>query len=319
MTNLAAGENTPFKNQNSKIDPKFAAYVFMVIIFCSVLFRLIIGGVAVSSGVDLADFLESSVAMIILYVLFAAAFFIISAQLRLHGREIPHAVDLYVNKKVSMCNIGLVLLAACLVLVSFDLLIEGFAEIFGMSSTEMQIGGIPEYIMAVFVLCLLPAIVEELLFRGFILKGLVPLGAAAAVIASAFLFTIFHMSPEQTLYQFILGVVLAVVVLRTGNLLYAMILHFLNNFLVLTAYTFFGVGAVGLSWNAVTVVTTCVLAVLGGLMIVGVCKALKRDEPRAETAKLARFFSFDNVGFFIAAALGICVWIIELLSRGGTF
>ena len=43
-----------------------------------------------------------------------------------------------------------------------------------------------------------------------------------------------HASPLQTPYQLILGVILAVIVLKTGNLFYSILLHFLNNAIAVT-------------------------------------------------------------------------------------
>ena len=299
-----------------KIDHKFAAYAFMIVIFCSIFSLLVIGALVKSSGADLKDFWESSVASIIRYAMFFAVFFIVCRQLRLKGREIPRAVDL--NTKISWWNLGLVIFAAWLVLVSFMLLGQGVVDIMVYLGYKPQSGtapdNIPQYIMAIFTLCLLPAVIEELLFRGFILKGFLPAGKTAAVIASALLFTLFHLNPEQTVYQFLLGVILALVALKTGNILYCMILHFLNNFIVVTTYTFFGDPMINLTWNPLSVCVCIGLALLGAAMILGVCRILKQHGDRAEVPKTVKFFTFDNIGFFVSVALGTCIWMLALLG-----
>ena len=303
-------ENLTF--ETNKLDHRFAAYVFMAVVFCWVLCQLMVGGVAESNGVDLDKFWESFVFTIIQYGLFFGVFFIMCRQLRVGGREIPRAVGL--SGGISARNVGLVVLLACLALVSYVLVVQGFGDVLAYLGFRARAGagpqGIAQYIAAVFGLCLLPAVIEELLFRGFVLRGFLPLGRGAAVVASALLFTFFHFNPEQTVYQFALGIVLALVVLKTGNLVYAMIFHFLNNFFIVTTYTFFGDPAVGLVWSPLSVFVAVSLAVLGSIMILGASKALKREGDYGRARSAVRFFSFDNIGFFVATGLGFCIWTL---------
>ena len=81
----------------------------------------------------------------------------------------------------------------------------------------------------------LPAFIEELAFRGAVLQGLKKLGYWPAVLISAAAFSLFHMNPVQTVYQFLLGIVLAIAVLETGSLWAGVIIHFLNNAFVIIA------------------------------------------------------------------------------------
>ena len=83
-----------------------------------------------------------------------------------------------------------------------------------------------------------PAIVEELLFRGIIMKGFSEFGALFAVVCSAILFSLMHGSFNQMLLQFIGGLMMGAVVMITKNFLLGMIMHFTNN-LFSVVYTFF--------------------------------------------------------------------------------
>lgn len=90
------------------------------------------------------------------------------------------------------------------------------------------------FILAVIVLAVIPAITEELLFRGVILNGLRGrFGDIGAIFMSALLFALMHQSFQQLIYPFILGSIMAYIVLRTGSLVSSMIVHFINNFLVI--------------------------------------------------------------------------------------
>ena len=301
--------------ENKRLDHKFAAYTFMLIVGCMLALAVVLKSVAT----DFNNFWESSVAQIVLYGLFVGLFFVMCGQLKLKGREIPKAIDL--DKKVSWWNLGVVVLVSGLTITCFMLAMQGFSDIMIWLGYKQNGGtgpdGVGQYIMAVFTLCLLPAVVEELFFRGLILKGLMPMGKGVAVVASAFLFSLFHFSLEQTVYQFALGIIFALVVLKTGNLLYGMILHFLNNFFVLMTYIFWGDVLELLTWDALTIVMAVGLVVLGALMIVGAIKALRTHGTETASPKTAKFWAVDNIGFYIASALGLCLWITMLFSGGG--
>jgi sodium transport system permease protein len=79
-------------------------------------------------------------------------------------------------------------------------------------------------------LVVLPAVCEELAFRGLILTGLRRRYRPwAAVGLSSFLFALYHMNVFQLLPTFLLGVVLALLTVRSGSVYPAMLFHFLHN------------------------------------------------------------------------------------------
>jgi sodium transport system permease protein len=88
--------------------------------------------------------------------------------------------------------------------------------------------GAPLWVMWL-VVGVTPAICEEMLFRGFVLNGLRPLGAVPAIGISALLFGIAHASIYRLLPTMFLGIILGIVVWRTGSLLCAIVLHAINN------------------------------------------------------------------------------------------
>lgn len=69
---------------------------------------------------------------------------------------------------------------------------------------------------------------EEILFRGLILRSMQPYGKKFAILASAFLFGIFHGNMIQTPYAFMVGLVLGYVAVEY-SIGWAMLLHMLNN------------------------------------------------------------------------------------------
>jgi sodium transport system permease protein len=84
--------------------------------------------------------------------------------------------------------------------------------------------------LKLFAVALTPAICEELLMRGVILRSLVrPLGHTGAVVVSALLFAILHLSAYRFVPTFMLGLLLGTVALSSRSLWPAMLVHALNN------------------------------------------------------------------------------------------
>lgn len=82
-------------------------------------------------------------------------------------------------------------------------------------------------------------VVEELIFRGLILKGFRRnYNAFTAVFMSALLFALFHLNPWQFPATFLLGLLLGWIMIRTNNIILSIIGHSINNFLVLLSITF---------------------------------------------------------------------------------
>lgn len=86
------------------------------------------------------------------------------------------------------------------------------------------------------VAALLPGVVEELLFRGVVLRGLrCRLGPAAAIIITALLFAALHLSPWRFLPQLLMGCLMGWLALRHHSVWPAVAAHAVHNGLVLAA------------------------------------------------------------------------------------
>ena len=81
---------------------------------------------------------------------------------------------------------------------------------------------------------MLPAICEELAFRGFILSGFRHLGHKWwAIAASSLLFGVAHPLLQQSLVTCVVGVVIAYIAVQTGSIFPGMLFHFTHNALLL--------------------------------------------------------------------------------------
>ena len=90
--------------------------------------------------------------------------------------------------------------------------------------------------MVVLVVAAMPAICEELAFRGFILSGCGSLGNnRRAIVVSAVFFGLAHGMLQHSIGTFFMGLVLGYLVVRSGSLLPGMVFHFLNNAMLVLA------------------------------------------------------------------------------------
>ncbi len=85
------------------------------------------------------------------------------------------------------------------------------------------------------LISIIPAIFEEIVFRGVILPALLPLGKGFSVLVSAFLFGVMHVDPPRIVFAFTFGVLTGVLYLHTKTIWYGVLIHFINNAYATTA------------------------------------------------------------------------------------
>lgn len=87
-----------------------------------------------------------------------------------------------------------------------------------------------ELVIGIFVLCLVPAIFEELLFRGILLEEFIKKHSLIkASILSSLLFAMIHFDIINIFPQFIIGLLLCYIALSSKSVLLPIIAHFSNN------------------------------------------------------------------------------------------
>ncbi len=100
---------------------------------------------------------------------------------------------------------------------------------------------VPEFIFVVFVIAITPAICEEFLFRGLILKNferfVTPI---RAIVFTGLIFALFHFHPFNIIPLAILGIYLTLITYYSGSLYTAIFVHFINNFFSVMAVYIFG-------------------------------------------------------------------------------
>jgi membrane protease YdiL (CAAX protease family) len=87
---------------------------------------------------------------------------------------------------------------------------------------------------AILKVVIMAPVIEELIFRGIIMHGLMRnYSRFTAVFVSALLFALFHLNPWQFPATFVLGLILGILMVRTRNIFLCILGHAINNGLVL--------------------------------------------------------------------------------------
>lgn len=90
-------------------------------------------------------------------------------------------------------------------------------------------GNIGELLLGLLVIAFSPALCEEMLNRGIMLKGYENRGSYKAVIITAIFFGIFHFDITNLLGPIFLGILIGYYTIRTNSIFAAMLAHFMNN------------------------------------------------------------------------------------------
>jgi sodium transport system permease protein len=142
----------------------------------------------------------------------------------------------------------------------------------------------------VLILAVMPAVCEELLFRGWVLSAFAgrspgPRRAAIAVVVQAAAFAAFHLLPERMPQTFALGLALGALVLATGSILPAIAAHVAHNatpVLLVARASAADLAAVDPSASAlppwsIAAAVGCVL--VGSLLVVAAGRRGKKGDP----------------------------------------
>lgn len=86
-----------------------------------------------------------------------------------------------------------------------------------------------EFILTFIAVGITPAIVEEFAFRGVVLGVLRRFGDGFAIFVSSLVFGIMHRNFAQMPFAFLVGIIMAFAVIKSGSIITSVLIHFLNN------------------------------------------------------------------------------------------
>lgn len=112
-----------------------------------------------------------------------------------------------------------------------------------LTAELLKMDSFPDFMINLFMIAIIPAVGEELLFRGVIQKILTNWfkSTLVAVVVTAFLFSAFHFQFLSFLPRFLLGIFLGYLLVWTKNIWIPIIAHFVNNASAVVYYYISGV------------------------------------------------------------------------------
>ena len=192
------------------------------------------------------------------------------------------------------------------------------------SSLPLPMDNIGWLILNIILLAGVPSILEELVFRGVILNGFKKCGALSAMIITSALFALIHGSVQQFVFPFLFGIILSFVALKTGSVIAPMIIHFINNALVVILnYVNFSFEISIPTWAfalisiVVCIITFVVIWLLGKLLKKVDKPILLTEEQQEQFIIMEKAEVSSNVPLLIGVILGSIFLILDLLSGLG--
>jgi len=191
----------------------------------------------------------------------------------------------------------------------FFYLIEAGLNLIGysaISSMEAATAGSTTLSMFLYAGIIGP-IVEELVFRGFILRALDRHGKPMAIVVSSVLFGIMHANIPQAVFAFFVGLVLGYVAERY-SIWWSIILHILNN---LVLGDLFSRAISGLGEEAQSIISFCVM---GTFALVGVTLLILKRRDIIDYVKQHK--GEKHRARWIATCSGVMIYFIINLALG---
>ena len=268
------------KNKYTVLDGfRFFFFLIISVILASLVFDIILTIVASSKGIERAVLDSSETVQVLSYVInpviFIVYFFIYNAVYKLKPRDAFSD-----GQKISLLPISVSIVLAIIAIFLFtplmDLVEYGFMNLgYNPDNTipmqDKMSASFGTFMLGLLIYALLPAIAEEIVFRGVIQKSILSkYNGFTAIFISTLLFVLMHGALQQTVYQLIMGIMLGYVACVGGSVLYSIILHFLNNAFVLLFGCFNLVGYLSEEtyyYNIYSMIFPVCLFMLGAILV----------------------------------------------------
>ncbi len=270
--------------KRKEFNPLDSAFACISFIIMQLVFDIVYG--------NLPNVIRQTFVVALLASFLVEAIFILAVLLTTKSRKVEFFNATTLNKKVDFISILVAIGMSLICLVTFTGLTNvfvSFLEKLGyQSNASLSVPNFETYLLYVFLICICPAIFEDVLFRGCILNGLKKLGTTKAVLISALIFMLMHGGPDQTIHQFVLGIVLGYALVSSGSVWVPITIHFVNNFIALTSAYLTRNMEVGeasnVSWAqlGISFVYSIVMASIGAMLIYYCIKYLKKRREQQE-------------------------------------
>ena len=208
-------------------------------------------------------------------------------------------------------------------LFSIDLSIFGLETMYNDVKTGST--SILEHITYIIAVSVVPAVTEELVYRGCVMGRLRKYGDGFALITSAILFGIMHGNFTQAPFAFVVGLAAGWAVIYTNSIFPAMIIHWLNNFMsVIADILYENLELAGYDTFYVDFAYMLIYTAVFALALVAVymfskkdknfCKLKKYEGELTFKERIKTFFTSATVIIFIVLMLLDCLATLQVIK-----
>lgn len=221
------------KKQRSLLFSSTLTYFFILILFVAV--RIIVQLVDFPISLETLDIIATSIVQIgVLFLLSVIMFSSLRKQkikktLTDFGftkiRLFPIIVSILIGVLCYFLNISIASFFGSIIRLC------GYETAPALATSSTTDYSLTSFFITIVTVAILPAICEETAHRGLLLKGFSTLGIKKSIILSSILFGLMHLNINQFFYATVLGFIIALTVIISKNIIPAIIIHFMNNFL----------------------------------------------------------------------------------------
>lgn len=276
-----------------------------------------------------SELLKSNLIITIQAMLAQAAFLIVYLYF---NRGVDYKKASKINVRLGWQNVLICIVIAIICIFGFSFLTQISDEFltyigFKLETSILPLDNAGWLVLNIILLAAVPAVLEELVFRGIILNAFrKKTGDVASIFISAALFSLMHCSPQQTVFTFVFGIVLAFVVVKTGSVVSSMIIHFLNNAIaVIFMYAKFDIALSLPTWAMVLIAIAATAATFVAVYFLG--KLFKNTDKNISIEESIIEVSDDspagekaaesNLPLIIGVGLAAIMWIMVLINGLG--
>lgn len=281
------------------------------------LVAIVIGTMAVLNGDSGNGILDNMVVTLFVMLLMQMCFFV---SVLSGGVEPLKKIKYRLHLNVKLLLVSFAMWAVAFVaFLSTNVYFGAFLDSIGYKSSSLEMNTPLEAVLGLFVIGIVAPITEELVFRFGILEGFRQKGYLKAVLLSGLAFALMHMNPEQTFYQFLLGVVCAMAAFKSNSIVPAILIHAFNNLFsfVVGQWAWFNESLEHLfnqTWFVLVAILLFVAGVFVTLKLANLCQKFGNPKPNVSSVeKSLSNQSTSSCGTMLyCTTLGICVlfWIL---------
>jgi len=184
-------------------------------------------------------------------------------------------------------------------------------------ASTLPLENIGHLFLNILILGIIPPICEEVLFRGVVFNGLRKSHSDGfSVFLSALLFALMHGSLEQLVFPFIMGIVFAIIVLRTGSIVPSILVHMFNNVLVIIFSYIYNITGftIGFTMNPLMIVLSVLIAIVAVVLLFLIDKFYFKHKVHESMEIKEKDYNSSNIFMIVAIIISVLIFIVNLVS-----